>query len=303
LYNPISGTGHGATLAEQLAEQLRQTTLEDGRPLTVAVAATCLDSTESWLDPLLEEVELLVVLGGDGAVRLAAPAAIRAGVALAQYPAGTENLFARDFGMRPDACSLVDSINCGRIEPIDVGWVNGELMLLCASVGLDAAIAHDVARHRSGGISHLSYVRPLIRQLLRWRREPTQVEIVVDGEALGSPETGFVLIANSPQYALRMNPARDANNEDGLLDVVFMPAKSSTALVAWALRSRRGTHMSHPGLKHARGKEIRLLVSPPGFMQVDGDPAGGTGRVAELVATIQPRALQVLRLPSENGGC
>ena len=301
LYNPISGRGHAALLSEELAEHLRQATSEDGAPLTVATAATCLDPIESWLDPLLKEVDVLVVVGGDGAVRIAAAAALRTGVALVQYPAGTENLFARDFGMRAAADALLDTIKTGTIAPIDVGRVNGELMLLCASVGLDAAIAHDVARHRSGRISHLSYVPPVIRQLLRWRREPTLIEIEVDGASLGPARAGLVLIANSSQYALRMNPARHANNEDGVLDVVFMPARSITSIVAWSLRCRRGSQASHPDLMHARGEQIRLLVSPAALLQIDGDPAGSGEPIRELVATIEPQVLRVLRPPSENG--
>ena len=125
-------------------------------------------------------------------------------------------------------------------------------------------------------------------------------EVEVDGKPLGASEVGNVLLANSSQYAMRLNPAREASNEDGLLDVVVMPARSMTAVVGWAIRCKRGTQMRHPSLIHAQGQEIRLQISPPGHLQLDGDLACGGALQSEVVARVEPSALRVLRPSSEN---
>lgn len=302
LYNPVSGTGRGEALARQLEARLQAVSLEDGSAPEVSTAPTQLEATATWLDPMLAGIDVLVVIGGDGAVRMAADAAIRTGVALYQYPAGTENLFARDFGMLPRAEALEAAITHGTHTQVDVARVNGECMLLCASVGIDAAVANEVAASRGKSISHATYIWPLLRQLFAWRRAPWRFEIEVDGTPLGDGSPGFVLVANSRQYALRLDPARKASNDDGLLDVVLMPAASIMRLIAWAVRCRLGGQYAHPGFVHARGREIVIRPSRPAWLQVDGDASGGGDQVEVLKATIEPGALTVLRPPSEKAG-
>lgn len=301
LYNPISGTGQGESLASALAEHLDAATMADHAELAVTTAPTRLEPTETWLDPLLEGVDLLVVLGGDGAMRMAAPSAIRQQVAIIQYPAGTENLFARAFGMRANPAQLIETMQHGHVAPIDVGTVNGELMLLCASVGLDAEVVHDLARTRKGAITHSSYIRPTLRQCLRWRKSPPAIEVSVDGVVVSAAQPGIVLIANLPQYAVGLNPAKNAINDDGLLDVVFLPARSLSALVAWGIRCKRGTQLQHPAAVCARGALIEVALSEPGHVQLDGDPSHDRRPVRTLTAQVQPQVLQVLRPASENG--
>ena len=90
LFNPISGSGRSARLAGDLVVELERLAEEAGRPLEIELAETRPEPAEHWLDALLDSIELLVVVGGDGAMRLAAPAAMRCGMPVYHYPAGTE---------------------------------------------------------------------------------------------------------------------------------------------------------------------------------------------------------------------
>ncbi len=173
LYNPISGSGRSKGLVTELSRQLEGLAgNSDGLALEIEVLPTQPSAPIEWLDGALDGIELLVVVGGDGAMRLAAESALRRGTTLYHYPAGTENLFARDHGMKADPECLFAAIQHGHHRQLDVAWVGGALCLLCASIGLDAEVSHDLASHRRGPISHVSYLRPLLRQLLRWRRHP-----------------------------------------------------------------------------------------------------------------------------------
>src|SRR5262245_65799244 len=87
----------------------------------VQVEPTRLEAPKQWLDGLLAGVQLLVVSGGDGAVRLAAGSAHRTGVPLYQIPRGTENLFAREFGMDRRPTTLLRAL-----ERFDVRHVRSE---------------------------------------------------------------------------------------------------------------------------------------------------------------------------------
>ena len=302
VYNPVSGSGRGAELAAQLVERLHGRRLGPGpdEVLEVRTAPSRPEDPRRWLDPLLEGIGLLVVVGGDGAVRLAAASAIRADVPLYHFPAGTENLFARDHGMRPDPAVLLGAIEHGDTRRLDVFRVDGELGLLFASVGFDAEVVQDLSMRRTGSIRHLSYLPPILRQLLAWRRTRPRIHLEVDGTSLGPPRHGLGLVANSPQYALRLNPAPGARPDDGQLDVVLLPARTFVGLLAWAIRCRLGRAGTKGGQSGARGRRVTLVLDRPAHLQIDGDPARGDGPRSRYEVVLDAGVLPVRCPSSEN---
>ncbi|MAJ48019.1 MAG: hypothetical protein CBC35_12255 [Planctomycetes bacterium TMED75] len=300
VYNPVAGSGRGERIATALVSGLEGSPLPSGGCVSIHAEPSQPRPARAWLDPLLTDVEVLVVIGGDGACRLAAPSAMRAGIPLYHYAAGTENLFSRDHGMQPEPKVLLRALKQGTQRRVDVLRVEGELGLLFASVGFDAEVIHDLARHRSGSISHLSYTLPIIRQLLSWHRRRTSIEIEVDGTRLNGAAMGLGLIANSPQYALRVNPALDARVDDGVLDVVGLPARTLVGLFLWALRCRFRRPGSPSRRLRARGRTIVLHLAQPANIQIDGDPPQAENPRSRYEIQIEPGALLVLRPPSEN---
>ncbi len=213
LYNPIAGAGKAGAVARRIGEAVDQA----GRH--VVLAETRIDAADDWLDRQLAEAGALVVVGGDGAVRLAAEPAIRTQTPLYHFPSGTENLFSREFGMDRRVQTLLRALERNEPRLVDVGVVNGRTFLLMVSVGYDAEVVHDLAGRRGSSISHWSYLGPSIRQLRSWR--PSRLAVTVDGERIDLGRQGAVVVANSRQYAWRLDPAQRAVMSDGLLDVLF----------------------------------------------------------------------------------
>ena len=297
LYNPISGAGRSKALVAALQPRLEALALEHRLPLELLQVPTRPEPPLDWLDEHLDAVDLLVVIGGDGAMRLAADAAVRHGTAVYHCPAGTENLFARDFGMTSSPERLFEAISTGERRRVDIARVGEELCLLCCSIGVDAEVTHDLATNRTGSISHLSYLRPLMRQLRLWRRRPPSFEVEVDGVSLGPPRPGVVVVGNSRQYALRLDPTGDADNADGLLDVVQFPARTVIGLALWVLRCRVRRQFKSGAARRARGRRVVIRSDPPARIQIDGDPARGGKPVDGFEAEIEPGALVVLVPP------
>ena len=299
-FNPVAGKGRAAVAAHAVSEHIEGHRLQDGRLIEVAVLETRLDPLEDWLTPHLESLDLLVIVGGDGAVGMLARSALETGVSIFHYPTGTENLFSRDHGMRADPVLLLNAIERGTVVETDVAEIDGILMLLCASVGFDAEVVHDLASRRTGSISHLSYVMPLFRTLWRWRRLRSRVSIAVDDGAFSEPLHGVLVIANSRQYALRLDPAPEASSMDGVLDVVFLPADSVFQLLLWAIRCRLGSHLAHPDIFFARGSAITVRCDPAVRLQIDGDAVQSKIALETFETRILDQKLRVLTPPSEK---
>jgi diacylglycerol kinase family enzyme len=288
VFNPISGAGRALAAAQRMASGLA----EDG--VDVELVPSERRPAVEWLRPRLAGVTHLVVAGGDGAVRMTAPEASRAGIPLWHAPCGTENLFARAFGMSRDPRSLARAIVAGRTRRIDLAHAGGERFTLMASIGFDADVVHALSARRTGGISHLSYARPILERLGEWRASEIAWSIDGEREELGP---GLVFVGNLPDYGARLNPVASAVPDDGELDAVFLPARTAIELLPWVPLLRTGLHMRHPLLRVRRGREIVVHAAPAALVQVDGDawqPDSGAPAVSELRLTCEPAALEVL---------
>ena len=291
VFNPISGAGRAAAMGQSAVESLQHAGHR------VSIAPTQRARSDKWLDPILSASELAVISGGDGAMRMVGEAAIRTNTPVYHLPCGTENLFARAFGMTCDNSRLLRAIEKSEIKRIDTGSANGETFLLMASVGFDAAVVHELAQFRRGSISHLSYLAPIWRQLRRWK--PAKLEIHLDGKRIDDDGPGFVVVANSAEYGWRINPAGRADMFDGLLDVAYFPASSRTALVMWALKCRGGRQFNDRRLVYCRGHEVTIRCRQHCHYQLDGDPAGSdeigpTMGLTSVNVQIKPASLPVL---------
>ena len=292
LFNPISGDGR----AERAARELE--TVLTAAQHQVTRQPTLLDPVEDWLDALLPGHERVVILGGDGAMRMAAPALHHHDKPVFHYPLGTENLFSREFGMLAEPSCVLGALQQDSIRRVDIGIANGVTFLLMASIGFDAEVVHDLASHRSSSISRLAYLPPICRQAFRWK--PPVLTVMLDDEKIVDGESGFLLIANSRQYGLRFDPAVRADMIDGTLDVVFFPASGMIELMRWVFRARTGgSHLGDPSLCYRNGTNLDIRAEEPFRFQLDGDapvgePGGGSSLVESLEISLVPGVLPVL---------
>ena len=286
LFNPVAGAGKGAAAARRIRTWLRRAGYE-----TVGA-----ETGEDPPDDLLAEAGAAVVVGGDGALRQAAEAAIRTGTPIYHFPCGTVNLFARELGMDRRRQTLLRALERRQPQRVDAGVANGRLFLLMASLGYDAEVVHDLAGHRGASISHGSYLLPMARRLRAW--QPPRLEITLDGLPLEKGGTGgsrgYVIVANCRRYMWRLNPAGRAVMADGRLDVLFFPLRSKSELVGWTLRCLARRHLDDPRLVYRQARNVKITSDRPQRIQLDGDPLAGGAPMRELRVSVQPGALRVL---------
>lgn len=299
VYNPVSGRGRAEAAARGLSAELAS------GGIASRLIASRREDPAAWLRTELAGGAAVVVAGGDGAVRLVAREVARAALPLWHLPLGTENLFARAFGMAGEAGAILAALRAARVREIDVGLADcrgprGSADIpahfaIMASVGFDAEVVHALARTRSGGIRHASYIAPLLESLGSWKPADLAWEIDGEVESLGR---GLVVVGNLSEYGVRLDPAPEALPDDRALDAVFIPASSPLAALAWIPLLRTGLHARHPDVRFRRGARIGLFASGPVRLQLDGDPAGDGAGHRELAFHVAPERLRVL-LPAD----
>jgi diacylglycerol kinase family enzyme len=295
VYNPRSGRGLASGEARAFAGALSR----HGHDTDLMEAGADLASGARGAGAV-------VVAGGDGTLHHAAAQlveAIRAGEldeppGLYHVPLGTENLFARQFGMTGDPDRLHRALSAGKTVAIDVGICNGRAFVLMCGIGPDAGVlarlnAGASKNGRRGPISHRSYLGPILAELLTMQT-PT-LTVSVDGAPVVAGRRGLLIVGNSRQYAMRFDPAVKASMSDGLLDAVFMPARWRVSMIGWALAARLGCHTRLGSLVYRTG--TRIEVSTGGRAtpyQLDGEAFASIDGVFSI--TIMPGALRVWTL-------
>lgn len=294
LWNPRSGRGRSRRAAEKFGAALRAQGHE--------VSALDVPAAGGSLAGELEGAGALLVAGGDGSVLRAAPAAIAAGVPVYHIPCGNENLFAREFRMDSSVQTLRRALERRAVTKVDVGRVTGRqgaggTFLIMCSLGPDAGVIHRLARARSRALGHFAYAGPVLRELMA----PSfpRLRVRVDGREVVDGRCGILLVGNSRQYALRMDPAVRASMSDGLLDVVFLPCQGRAGALAWGLRCRLRRQSSHADLVYIQGREIEIEPAEgEAVYQVDGEAgcgdAAGQRISGPLRLTLSPACLPVL---------
>ncbi|MBN3726735.1 diacylglycerol/lipid kinase family protein [Burkholderia sp. Ac-20379] len=114
---------------------------------------------------------VLVGVGGDGTLRTVARAAYDAGCRFGVLPRGTFNYFSRDHGIPADPERAIALLLAAREHPVQVGFVNDELFLVNASLGLYPRLLEQREQYkRQFGRSRLVALGSAILTLLRPHR-------------------------------------------------------------------------------------------------------------------------------------
>ena len=290
--NAHSGSGRGKRRVGRLAEALAARGIEarvawtpEGRGELVASA----DRLGGCLG--------LVAAGGDGTV--AAVCNERPRVPITVLPAGTENLFARHYGIDGRPERVAETIVGGRLARLDLGQVDGRRFSLMAGIGFDADV---VTRHHAARLGPLgtmrptnraAYVQPVLRSSWSYRFPP--LTILAEGID-GAVETlvgATAFLFNLPRYALGLRFAPSAREDDGWLDLVVFRDPGPFRALRYLWMVLRGLHLRRAGVYHRRVRRVDVTSAGDVPVQLDGDP-GGMLAAPSWSAEVVPSAVEVL---------
>ncbi len=295
--NAHSGKGKGRAWVDRLAQELSRRGFTPKIAWTPAERATLV--AEARAEPA--SCRCLVAVGGDGTV--GALVNERPNVPITVLPAGTENLFARHFGIRRRPEQVAETIASGRSVRLDLGHTAGRRFTLMAGIGFDADV---VSRHHSARVGQTgamrathraAYVEPVLRSSFTYRFPDLSITLGDPGhEETLVGTTAFVF--NLPRYALGLPIAPSARGDDGLLDLVVFRNAGPLQALRYLWLVLRGIHLRRPGVYHRRVRRVRVSATEPVPVQLDGDPGGtllpSQGQTDPWTAEVLPHAIDVM---------
>ena len=230
----------------------------------------------------------VAVAGGDGTIGPVAEVAGRIDVPLGVIPTGTANDFARAYGLPGDpreAAAL--AVESEHTRPLELGRLaDGRPFVNVASAGL-ASVAARNAQPLKPRLGPLAYGVGAARAAAT--EAPLRAAVRVDGRTVFDGRSWQVIVAVSGAFGGGSGVA-EADPDDGVLDVVVLPAGSRLGLArrAWGLRTR--TIASQSDVEHHRGHLVEADLPDGGELNVDGEIRdGGLDRV-----TVEPRAFSLV---------
>jgi YegS/Rv2252/BmrU family lipid kinase len=245
-------------------------------------------------------VERVVVAGGDGTAAEVVSgllgAALGAYAEIAFLPLGTGADFHRTLEIPRDPSAAIAALASGKGRRIDVGKVRytdavgaslTSYFLNVASAGLSGVVTRHVRGSKALG-ARLAFLLGTLAGLVRF--QPPAVRLRADGVEVYCGEIALAAAANGRYFGWGMHVAPTARPDDGLLDLVVVPALRKDVLVTRLPRLYQGTHLSVPGVLLHRARRIELEpLGEPALGEIDGEPVAHLPMTVEVV----PGALQV----------
>lgn len=229
---------------------------------------------ESWSEVLAEQVDLIVVAGGDGSVRKVFTAIGAEPTVVLVVPLGSANNISRTLGLDlDDAFRLLTGAHPHEVRPFDVWDVEStwgrSRCIEAAGGGLFADILAraEAADHEPSGADKVDFGLELLERTVH-RAEALSWTIEIDGtrtrdELLGVEAMNIREIGANLPFA----PAADAG--DGLLDVVLVRPEDRSELAEYVGARLRGEDAPQPRFEVLKGRSI--VFEPPSQVRLHVD--------------------------------
>jgi diacylglycerol kinase family enzyme len=265
---------------------------------------------------LAEGATLILAAGGDGTVRAVVEGLAGTTVPLAILPSGTGNLLARNLGLTiDDLAGSVRTAFTGSDRSIDVVRIDirrpddstsHHAFVVMAGLGLDAKMLNKTDDDLKAKVGWLAYVQAIVLALRD--EHQLRLRLSLDGGRQQALRAHTVIVGNCGTLTGNIELLPDAKVDDGLFDLVVMRPQDIlgwlqiVGKVFWENGVLRRTQVGRlfltkdvHALRYLTGKELRVRLSKPEEIELDGDTLG----YATAIRTwVEPGALAV-RLPGE----
>jgi diacylglycerol kinase (ATP) len=248
---------------------------------------------------------MVLAAGGDGTVRAVAEVLHEEDVSLALLPSGTGNLLARNLSLTlNDLQHSVHTAFSGGDRTIDVavtdiyredGSTERSAFLVMAGFGLDAKMLTNTDDELKKKVGWLAYVKAIF--LVLRDKNLLHVRFRIDDEPVRRMSAHTLIIGNAGSLPGNILLLPDAAVDDGQLDVVILRPEQIVGWlqiivkVVWENGVLSRTPLGRKfrtrevkALNYLRGRRLRVRLSEPEEVELDGDPFGKAIGISTRVA-------------------
>jgi YegS/Rv2252/BmrU family lipid kinase len=281
LINPHSRNGsntdiqEGIDLLRNAGTRVEVKTIDDS-----ATAAELIDS-------LHNDIQLVIIGGGDGTINSALPALYQYQLPFAILPLGTANDLARSLGIPPDIDAAFNIIYENNYRKINLGIVNDQFFLNAAHVGLGVKVTKELTPDLKKKWGVFSYLKAVFSAFKNNKKFLLTIKTANKHYQMKSIQ---LAVGNGRYYGGGNIIDEDSEIDDGLLRLYSLYPLTFWQLLTCAPLLRFGKHKQTRNTFTLSGKDIEITTLPPLEIHADGEYISKTPAVFKVI----PEALEVI---------
>lgn len=285
ILNPNAGTANDVAglrrRLDQLGDATFQITNHPGEAQQMARAA------------LEQGCSLVVAAGGDGTINEVVNGLSHdfSRARLGIIPLGTGNDFVRSVNIPNDLDGALNVLTAGRTRALDVVRVSSDAQRYFINVsagGFSGLVDEKLTTEMKRTWGPLAYLRSAAAALPDLTDYHTFIRL--DDEDEFEVKVYNVVVANGRYVAGGIPIAPQAQLDDGLIDVMIVPAASMTQLAVLVPQILLGQHEDNDLVSFRRVRKLRVDSRPRMWFNADGELVGNEPSTFEVL----PGALQVI---------
>ncbi len=236
---------------------------------------------------LIEEIDIVAVVGGDGTQNEVGQVLMNTGVTMANIPTGSGNANARKLNIPLHIPQAIQLINTGKIFPIDAILLNGQAFFMAAGLGYDGKVIQQFDKIPFRGVG--SYLTSILSTVFTYQL-PTYT-ITLDNHKPFTRKAYTVLITNSGQVGYNVEFCHESVMNDGIFEITIVKDFNKLKLPHIIKEAFWGDVAAEDFLETYTCKKLKLSTNTLQALQMDGDFKGCTNNIT---ATIKKQALNYI---------
>jgi len=276
IINPSSGTGKQKGIEKYISKYLDN--------FEIIYTQKTGDATNISRKAVIENIDVVVAVGGDGTVNECLKGLVNTNTALGVIPCGSGNGFAYHIGMERNIEKAVKQLKDTQFEVIDSCTANGIPFVNVSGIGFDAHIADLFLTLTERGF--IKYAKLVLRELSYNAKEYTirynNIERKIKAYMIG--------FANASQYGNNAKISPMADFKDGLIDFVIVKDFPKWKIPIFIYRLLTGKIHLLKYVEIIQSKKM-TINSESTLLHLDGEPMNFNNPIK---INIFPKSLKIL---------
>lgn len=282
--NPISGAIDKGTIIRRIVNEC------DKIDARVKTYKTTGDKDKEKVNQLVTENDFdrVLIVGGDGTIKLVAEALKEREIPIAIFPAGSSDGLALNLGIPNNLEEQLKIALGNHLTQMDTLEINGELCLHISDLGLNAELIKNY--EHSGIRGKMGYLLQSIPTLL-FSKYPFKFEIILENQNI--TKKGILLaFANARKYGTGANVNPKGKIDDGVFEILLFKDFDIFEILKTL---RNETNINSEFVEIMPVKKARIFCRKPVSFQIDGEYIG---EKEEISVKISPKKLPIFTAKS-----